>query len=244
MKSCAELDALVTPFVDGEVAGEVCGAIRAHLEMCPACRARVAAEQAARALIRARREALRRRAPAHLLARCRELAAAARPRARRAGWRWVAAAAAAAIAASVGVHLVLARFDRAFAAQLVIDHLKCFELTSGTPGGLDPVRAEQQWTTAQGWHLRVPPGTGEVALVDLRRCVHSEGTMAHLLYRHQGRPISLFVLPQTTRRAARVEVMGHEAVIWSGSGRTYAVLGQEDPTELARVVAYLRGAVD
>lgn len=243
MTSCAELDALITPFVDGEVAGDVCQAIRTHLEGCPACRERVAMEQSARTLIREWREALRGQAPATLAARCRATAAVAAP---QAGRRWLMAAAAGVVIATViaGGMWFTSRLATAFAAQLVIDHLKCFELADRSPGTLDPRAAEERWRGQYGWALKVPASTTDLRLVDVRRCVHTEGPMAHLLYRRAGRSVSLFVIPGTTRRERHVEVMGYEAVIWSSGGRTYVVLGRDDAAAWTQVVAYLRSAVD
>ena len=52
MKTCADLEPLVTPYVDGEVGREESTLVEAHLALCPPCRARAAAERAARKIVR------------------------------------------------------------------------------------------------------------------------------------------------------------------------------------------------
>ena len=52
MASCREIDALVTPFVDGEVSPDQRMMMQAHLAACPPCRERVDAEAAARDTLR------------------------------------------------------------------------------------------------------------------------------------------------------------------------------------------------
>src|SRR2546422_4948281 len=71
MKDCTQLDPLVTPYVDGELAVADRQAVDQHLRACPPCRARVAAEHTIRDLILAKKPALESaRAPAGLRARC------------------------------------------------------------------------------------------------------------------------------------------------------------------------------
>src|SRR5437879_10554076 len=71
MKDCTQLDPLVTPYVDGELAVADRQAADQHLRACPPCRARVAAEHTIRDLILAKKPALESaRAPDGLRARC------------------------------------------------------------------------------------------------------------------------------------------------------------------------------
>src|SRR5207253_8761506 len=61
----------VTPYVDGEIGPRDRQVIDEHLRACPPCHARVAGEQAVRALIRAKKSVLcEDRASATLRARC------------------------------------------------------------------------------------------------------------------------------------------------------------------------------
>ena len=130
------------------------------------------------------------------------------------------------------------------AAQLALDHVKCFALFGGgdsldvvSSGALEE-RLDRQYRWRTGLQQTALLG---LELVEGRACLYGEGPLAHLMYRLQGRPISLFMLPDTARAPATVRAFGHEAVIWSGEGRTYVLLGREPRVELERVAAYLKG---
>src|SRR5882672_8547177 len=71
MNSCQKIDALITPFVDGELADPDSRSVEEHLRRCPPCHSRVDAERAVRSLIQARKTGFgARRAPEALRARC------------------------------------------------------------------------------------------------------------------------------------------------------------------------------
>src|SRR5215211_2418273 len=70
MKDCRDVELLMAPFVDGEVAGVDRAAVAAHLEKCGYCRDLASAEFAARDAIAACRPGLRDSAPEGLRARC------------------------------------------------------------------------------------------------------------------------------------------------------------------------------
>jgi anti-sigma factor RsiW len=78
MPDCSRIDALVTPFVDGELPDDDQRVVSTHLTACRPCRAKVAAERAVRALIQARRAELSPGAPPSLKTRCAMLHASAR----------------------------------------------------------------------------------------------------------------------------------------------------------------------
>ena len=76
MLNCQSLDPFVTPYVDGEVAGADRTAVEEHLRVCATCHSRVAAEQAVRVLIHARKTALQHEcASSTLRSRCAQAAA-------------------------------------------------------------------------------------------------------------------------------------------------------------------------
>src|SRR5256885_2156671 len=84
-------------------------------------------------------------------------------------------------------------------------------------------RAEAQFEHSHGWQLRLPaasPAAG-LQLVGVRQCFCGEGPAVHVMYRHDGRPLSLYVLHDITRTRASAEVFGHDALIWSKAGNTY-----------------------
>ena len=50
MKTCNEIDAIMTAYVDGEVDAPAAAAVRDHLAECPPCRERASVESTARQL--------------------------------------------------------------------------------------------------------------------------------------------------------------------------------------------------
>ncbi len=46
------------------------------------------------------------------------------------------------------------------------------------------------------------------------------------MYRLNGRPVSLYVIPNAGRSGS-AEVFGHDAVIWSSADITYMLVGRE-----------------
>jgi hypothetical protein len=66
--------------------------------------------------------------------------------------------------------------------------------------------------------------------------------MAHVMYRHNGRPVSLFMLPSSARTEELVDVLGHKAAIWSLDGRTFVLIARESP-DLERLVERVRETV-
>ena len=255
MKRCDEFDPVFTPFVDGQLEPLEQEQVEAHLEACPPCRHRVAAEQTARQVVRSRAAALGSHAPGALIARCADAvsqAASAPPsggfweglRALSAPARWVPLSAAATFVLAVtGVFLAGQndRLDAAFAAQLAIDHTRCFESSQAVPGELVAADAEARFARDDGWDVTVPIVAG-LELQDARRCEYARGGMAHLLYRREGRPVSLFVLPDTVRRSRHLEIMRRDAVIWSEGERTFVLMGHENLGDMTRVAAMLQQA--
>ena len=73
-------------------------------------------------------------------------------------------------------------------------------------------------------------------------CIRMTTWPISFLCEHQGRAISLFVLPDTARRERLLEIMGHDALIWSEAGRAYVLLGQEGPAGMDEIAAYVRRA--
>jgi len=49
------------------------------------------------------------------------------------------------------------------------------------------------------------------------------------------------VLRETVRRNRDLEIMWHDAVIWSENNRTFVLVGQEGQAEMASVAASIRG---
>ncbi|HSL23576.1 MAG TPA: zf-HC2 domain-containing protein [Vicinamibacterales bacterium] len=233
---CSELDSLVVPFVDGEAAPPDRAHVEAHLSACPPCRDRVEAERQAREAVHGAREHLREHAPPALRQRCAALCA---PRHTR---RWIPVSLAAAAALLAGV-IWLGTTDAGtpvLAAQLTLDHVKCAAFNSRRVSG-SPGQLAEYWRTRYGWPIVVPAGRADLLrLSGVRRCGSSHGQTAHIMYMHEGRPVSLFVARDDGRTPRTVDIFGHEAVVWSSGDRTYVLVGEEPREEMQLIAASLR----
>ena len=243
MPSCREFDALVTPYVDGEATAAERAVVDAHVAACPPCRHRAAAETAARETLRAR--LCRPCAPDQLRARC--LAAAALEKGSgvltRTGLSLRTLSVAAALTLVLGgVFLYgLTRLSpTVLAAQLTLDHLKCFAVDRPN-AVLDAGATEQQFERAHGWAVHLPRvAVRGFELVGVRQCFCAQGgATAHAMYRFEGRPVSLYILPDVSRSRASADVFGHDAVIWSRAGNTFVLLGKEPAAALQQLAANL-----
>jgi anti-sigma factor (TIGR02949 family) len=249
IKTCRDLDEHLTPYVDGEETPAIRRSVETHLAACPPCLEHADAETEARRLVREHREDLRIGAPPALRARCAALSAfaeaTARPRSLMASVRrWAPLSLAATLVLAVAGVFVFGLNDRveALAASLAIDHVKCFKVAGGTPAHADPSIAARDWVQDQGWNVVVPKSepAQQLTLVDVRRCLSSDGRAAHMMYTWHGAPLSLFVLPKNIGHDRAIDRMGHEAVIWCANNRTYAVVAEGHPHDLAAVVDYMK----
>src|SRR5471032_2295988 len=117
---------------------------------------------------------------------------------------------------------------RLMAAELTADHMKCLALNAalGTHEGAAAV--ESSMMSGFDWRMRLPsePSRAGLELVGSRPCFYGEGKIAHIMYRHQGHPVSLFMLPRTARPEELIEVVGHEAAIWCAGDRTFVLIAR------------------
>jgi anti-sigma factor RsiW len=267
MLKCDALDPLVTPFIDGELPVADRRAVEDHLCACAPCHSRIAAEQAVRDLIRAQRAALcTRPAPDALHARCVELTRrpasdeAGRPHVApshvapsyRAGARWPTRLAPYALAASLvlvvgGAFLYQAtdRSARLLAAELTADHVKCFAMNSALGTHQAPAAVERAMASTFDWRMHLPddPASAGLELVGARPCLYAEGKIAHIMYRHDGHPVSLFMLPKTARAEELVEVLGHEASIWCVNNRTFVLVSREPRRVVQRMASFVQASM-
>jgi anti-sigma factor RsiW len=236
MPSCREVEPLVTPYVDGEATAAERGVVEAHLMRCPPCRQRTAAETVAREAVRT--HACRPCAPEHLRARCRAAAQVSRfgiPRS------LLAAAALVFLAGGVLLYGRISLSPAVLAAQLTLDHVTCFAVhESGVAA--DPQASEQQYAREYGEQIELPSGTG-LQLVGLRRCYCGEGAAAHAMYRLDGRPVSLYIIPDAGRSRASTDVFGHDAVIWSSRMKTYVLVAREPRDVLEKLAEQIEGGL-
>jgi hypothetical protein len=240
---------MMAAYVDGDTASCDCDRVRAHVETCACCRDRLAAERAAREVVRAKRPELRASAPAALKARCAAFARPApAPRVHHAGFvrRWapVSVAASLLLAVAVVFGFGLTEKSQALAFQTTLDHMKCARFNAGHTRA-DAHAAEHQWQSQFGWKIDVPDSSSpsKLELRGIKRCGVLDGSVAHLMYSWMGEPLSVYVLPKRTvaDAATYVERFNHNSIMWSKNDRTYIIVTSHprDPA-LEEVIAYVR----
>jgi anti-sigma factor RsiW len=245
----------MTAYVDGEVTDDEAVDVRAHLTACSSCRERAEAEQTARKVLRTRAPMLGERASASLRARCVSMAPSdidvAVPVDRVGGagrWRgWAPLSMAAAVLLAVGAVFFIGqhqRLEAAFAAQLALDHERCFTYLDEVNPAFGQREAEVSLAALSGITATLPAESAEFDLVDVRECLYDAGAMAHVLCRWRGEPVSLFVVPGESRREQVLEIVGHDAVVWSESDSGYVLVAEHGPVDLGQVADYVRGSSD
>jgi anti-sigma factor RsiW len=257
MSECSSIDPLITPYVDDDIDATEKRRVDDHVRRCPPCHSRVAAERAVRDLVRVNRAEIAADAASETLrARCAALRAGAvaagrapSPPAWRTRMKPLAVAAGVMLAAGgVFVYTATGRSTRVLAAELTADHVKCFGVVNTLVGtNANAAAVEQVMADVFGWQMHVPEPTGEgLELVGARPCLYARGAAAHLMYRHHGQPLSVFMLPQLSRPGKpdeRVDVMGHEAAVWSKDGRTFVLIAREPEDDMRHVVSVVQAAL-
>jgi anti-sigma factor (TIGR02949 family) len=260
--NCADLDERLAPYVDGEATPELRRAVDAHLAVCPRCRHLADAEGVIRTIIRSHRQGLSARASETLRARCGDIANRESPTAignrqspiqlstgsrQSTIRRWAPLSLAATILLAVAGVFLLGLNNRveALASSLVIDHVKCFATTGNAASQADLAQSASRWQQDQGWSIKVPltEPDEQLRLLNVRRCLTTEGRAAHLLYTWRGAPLSVYILQENAGRDSVVDRMGHEAAIWCANGRTYAIVADGHPADLPHIVDYMKARV-
>jgi hypothetical protein len=132
------------------------------------------------------------------------------------------------------------------AAELTADHVKCFRVLNNVfDTRNDRAAVESAMESRFNWHVRLPDHaeSAGLELVGARPCLYGEGLVAHIMYRHRGSPVSLFMLPQRARRKEVIEIMGHRAAIWSVDGRTFVLVAREAPAEVERMRSFVQAGL-
>jgi anti-sigma factor RsiW len=129
------------------------------------------------------------------------------------------------------------------AAQLALDHAKCFAVDAAdTP--VDANASEERYAREYGQQIHLPrPAVAGLQLVGLRRCYCGEGAAAHVMYRLNGQPVSLYMIPDASRARASAEIFGYDAVIWSKQDMTYVLVSREPRATLQELALALGGGV-
>ena len=257
MANCRDIEPQLTAYVDDEVDAAGRGSVEAHLERCPPCRRHVDRERATHELLASHRAELRGHAPAALRSRCAAQCAFRAGRPRVLGRDMMVPLS---LAATVVLALGLFAFFGwgssvdTYAAQLADDHVKCFQ--SPPASTADVAWLARAWQEANGWPLVIPPDAEaeKLTLLGVRRCGSSRGSVAHLMYRWKGEPLSAYVLNGSVEDVADasrhlgdhevVATVGEQTVLWTSRGRTYAVVSRGPQRDVERVAAYLRTVIE
>lgn len=236
---CRQIESLLPPFVDGLAVPATRAQVAAHLERCAGCRRAAEAQQAVRSLLVQRRSALTPAVPDALVAGVRHAVRGEGPSARR-SWRPAPALAAAAVlvlALSGGFVWLTGHSSVLLAAQLTLDHLKCFVIDGDRHDEtVTPADATAQFRRDFGMTVELPshgPDPARARIVGVRQCLYGEGWVAHTLYRVDDQPVSLFVLPGDAT-PAHVEAFGRQAEVRRQGDATYVLVA---PAGLSRVAA-------
>jgi anti-sigma factor RsiW len=250
MATCQDVDRRMTPYVDAELAVTERQDVEGHLRTCRSCAGRAAAEGAARRVMMGRAAMLSVSAPDALRERCIGLA----PKRRTRPWwggavalRTLSLATASLVVAGLAgtlVYAIATGSPTLLAAELALDHVKCFALFEPRVAAADATAVARQLEADYGWRLNVPAGSpaDRLILLGARRCLSTDGRMAHVLYRHNGRPVSLFMMPGRTRPEARMAVAGHVARVWTRGDTTFVMVGSESEPELQPIATYFQAA--
>ena len=224
-------------------------AVEGHLAACPPCRAAATEERGARAILREKADALRQQPlPPGLRSRCEALAREHLAPPSRSSWasRLVPVSLSAILivfTATAIFSLATARSNALLAAQLTADHATCFRLFAGERSATaDAARLEQMLSDRYGWDVHVPPSSpaAGLQLVGARRCLYADGRLPHVMYRVNGRNVSLYILDGVARGDAEVTSLGHRSHIWSRGAATYVLVAPGDAGDLAAVVRYVK----
>lgn len=122
--------------------------------------------------------------------------------------------------------------------------MKCFAVNDLLGTHQTPAAVERMLAAKFDWRAELPPdGADGLELVGARQCLYGEGRVAHLMFRRGGHGVSVFMLPKMTRPEQFVDVMGHEAVLWSVGGRTFVLIAKEPRPEVERMASIVQAAL-
>lgn len=244
--TCRQIDSLLPPFVDGEATARDAALVEAHLARCAGCRRLAQEQRDVRALLMSRRASLCEPAPAGLESRVRQLAGAGAAGAGASWWHRLtplAAAAAVVLAVSGAFYWGTGQSSVLLAAQLTLDHIKCFMIDGDDhthPMTADVAQARLHESHGLDVQLPTPAAGGAARLVGVRSCLYGEGWVAHVLYRVQGEAVSMFVMPGHAASAADVAAFGRHAEVRTQDGVTYVIVAPAQLTGVAAAVGLER----
>jgi hypothetical protein len=148
--------------------------------------------------------------------------------------------------------------NRVMAAELTADHVKCFAMSGLFETHQAAAAVESALLTGFGWRVSLPPtaSTGDLELLGSRPCLYGEGRMAHIMYRHHGEPLSLYMVPQASRgleatgggedrgpQCEVINVLGHRAAMWCDGKRTFVLVARQPQEELERMASLVQASM-
>ena len=214
--NCEPIEPLLAACADGAASEAERARVTAHVATCAACAQALQLQQLIHQAMALHGRAAADSAPPGLRTRIAATLAADRTPVLDIGWRTrLSAFAAAALVVlalgAIALPVITGRSNVVLAAQLALDHLKCFTIDGHDHGQvLSVADAEAELLHDYGWQLRVPQtgGADHGRLISVRRCIYGDGRAAHLLYRVDGEPVSLFILPGLERPADQLSLFG------------------------------------
>jgi anti-sigma factor RsiW len=134
---------------------------------------------------------------------------------------------------------------QAIAAELTADHMKCLVLNAvmRTHDSVADVQADLR--SGFGWTAQLPEHAEAegLELVGSRPCLYEHGKIAHIMYRHNGVPVSIFMLPGGRQPRELVSALGHDAVIWSDGERTFVLIARAPRADVERVASFVQASL-
>ena len=232
--NCDQFEPLLAACADGAASEVERTRVMTHVATCAACARALQVQQLMHQAMAEGGRAAAGQAPPGLRTRIAATLAAERPPVIDIGWRTrLSAFAAAALVVlalgAIALPVITGRSNVVLAAQLALDHLKCFTIDGHDHGQvLSVADAEAELLHDYGWQLTVPQtgGADHGRLLSVRRCLYGDGRAAHLLYRVDGEPVSLFILPGLERPSDQLSLFGYDEVVWNAEGRTFMLVGR------------------
>jgi anti-sigma factor RsiW len=248
---CEDAQALLDPYLDGELDARHSQELEQHLETCRDCRA---AHDARAGLSQAlRQDALRYKAPATLRQAFADAGSTATHTRRADRWGWWRMAAAALVAALLGAGttyqaMITAQPAPALAAEAVANHVRSLLVADRA---MDVVSTSEH--TVKPWfngRLDYAPPVLDLAAAGFPlaggRLDYMDGRpVAALLYRYGPHVINLFVWPAHAAEASGASPsfetrQGYHVGHWTGAGMTWWAVSDVNEAELAVFVSTVR----
>lgn len=147
--------------------------------------------------------------------------------------------------ASAVIYRLTVGTPQAIAAELTADHAKCFFLNTVLRTHQSVSEVEGYLRAGFDWEAALPPHPEDVdlQLVGSRPCLYEHGKVAHIMYRHHGVPVSIFMLPGVHYTSNFLHALGHEAVVWADGQRTFVLIAKAPPEQVHEVATFAKASL-